>query len=287
MVTFYVMTERGYLVLKDVISNFGANIVAAVISERDANLEKDYYDEIQALCLDNIIAFYNRKEEFVPTGTRIAISWRWMINNTDDLIVIHDSLLPKYRGFNPLVTALINGDTEIGVTALYANDEFDRGDIIYQSAITIQYPIKIQDAISSIASCYADVAGKILSNLQQGKPLPRTAQDETQASYSLWRDEQDYEIDWQMPAEYIKRSIDALGYPYKGAKTTVDGMHVRITDAEIMPDLNISNRTAGKVIMIKDGKPLVVCGEGILKIERMTDDAGKAITLNKFRVRFK
>jgi methionyl-tRNA formyltransferase len=57
------------------------------------------------------------------------------------LVVFHDSILPQYRGFNPLVSALINGDSRVGVTAM-GTDEFDKGDIIGQRTIAINIPSK-------------------------------------------------------------------------------------------------------------------------------------------------
>ena len=45
-----------------------------------------------------------------------------MIKNSENLIVFHDSLLPKYRGFAPLVSQLINGEEYLGVTAIFTND---------------------------------------------------------------------------------------------------------------------------------------------------------------------
>ena len=60
-----------------------------------------------------------------------------MIRDKSKLIVFHDSVLPKLRGFNPLVTSLINGYEEIGVTVLYGTEDFDRGEIILQKKVNI------------------------------------------------------------------------------------------------------------------------------------------------------
>jgi methionyl-tRNA formyltransferase len=58
-------------------------------------------------------------ENEICSDFNIAISWRWMLK-VSNLIVIHDSLLPKYRGFSPLVNMLINGEDTLGVTVLFA-----------------------------------------------------------------------------------------------------------------------------------------------------------------------
>jgi methionyl-tRNA formyltransferase len=54
---------------------------------------------------------------------------------------MHDSLLPKYRGFAPLPNALINGEREVGVTALFASEEYDMGDIVCQRRLAVEYPM--------------------------------------------------------------------------------------------------------------------------------------------------
>ena len=230
------------------------------------------------------------KDHVIQTDFAIAVSWRWLIH-TDmaRVIVFHDSMLPRYRGFNPLVTALINGDREIGVTALFAAAEYDRGDIIAQSSSTISYPMKIQEAIEILRGNYEALAATIGASLSSGDDLPARPQDETMASYSLWRDEEDYFLDWTCPAAHIKRCIDAMGYPYKGAATMIDGRVVRIQDAQTLPDVQIASRTPGKVIFLEDAKPVVVCGRGPLKITEILDDetGASGLPLSRFRARFK
>ena len=68
----------------------------------------------------------------------VANNWRtWLPPEIFDLpphgtLNIHDSLLPAYAGFSPLIWALINGEQEVGVTAHLMDDELDAGDIVLQ-----------------------------------------------------------------------------------------------------------------------------------------------------------
>jgi len=287
MISFYLMSLKGYRVLEEVIKSFGPAIISEVISEKDPNVSKDYYEEIAQLCRASTIPFFRRKDKTSPTGKyQIAISWRWLIADSASLIVIHDSLLPKYRGFNPLVTALINGDDTIGVTALFATEEFDGGNIIYQASVPVAYPITIAQAIDKVSACYIEVVRRICNDIMENRALPSVVQDETKATFSLWRDEKDYHLKWDQPAEVIKRTIDATGFPYRGAMALIDGTPVRIIEAEVGNDLVISNREAGKVIFIKQAVPHVVCGSGILKILRMEDETQNTFTLTRVRNRF-
>jgi len=63
---------------------------------------------------------------------------------------------------------------------------------------------------------------------------------------------------------------------------------MRVNDAEVLPDLLIENRKPGKIIFIQNGKPVVVCGMGLLKIISLTDDntTQEMLPLKRFRIRF-
>jgi methionyl-tRNA formyltransferase len=284
------MSYKGYYVLKKILSEFNHLAIDKIISSRDNKVEKDFYDEIMDLSVSSGIQFFDRNDLFViETEYIVAISWRWIIKTEKQLIVLHDSLLPRYRGFSPLVNCLINEEKTIGVTAIIANDEYDTGEIIDQREVGIEYPIKIFEAIEVITPLYFEIIREIISKIITGKQLIGINQDESLCSYSLWRDEEDYRIDWSEKASYIKRFIDSLGFPFLGASSFVDNKKVRIVDAEEFTDVKIENRTPGKVIFIKRGYPVVVCGEGLLLLTKVNeDDSGKsALPLNKIRILFK
>ena len=196
--------------------------------------------------------------------------------------------MPRLRGFNPLVTALINGDKEIGVTALFATNEYDKGDIIDIEKIEISYPLKIEKAITLISKCYADLANRIMSKLHNEETLTANKQNESKATYSLWRDDEDYSINWNDDADRISRQINAVGFPYKGAKTIVDNHAITILEAKPINDVVIENRSIGKVIFRKENCPVVVCGKGLLLIKTAVDSNNQKVDLSKkFRLRFK
>ncbi len=288
-ITIYGMTSKCHAVLSLLTDRF-PGIVDAVVTSRDAGVDNDYYDEIIGLCKRHGIHVYDRKERYaIRARYAVAISWRWLIkSDSARLIVFHDSMLPRYRGFNPLPTALINGDKEVGVTALYATDGYDEGNIIAQSATEINYPIKIKDVIEIINKNYQELAAQIAGLISQKIEPPSAPQKEENVSYSLWRDEEDYFVDWSLSASCIKRFVDAVGYPYRGAASKVHGEIARILDVTIMEDVRVANRTPGKVVFIKNAKPVVVCGEGLLRIDELVDDAGNnVLPLRFFRTRFK
>ena len=285
----YLMTSKGLATLQSFIANISANYISYIVVAQDRNVTNDYYDEIVVLANSLGIPVYERSQTLPYASHLIAVSWRWLIeaNSDQKLIVFHDSLLPRYRGFSPLPSALINGDGLIGVTALMASEEYDRGPVIAQKAVEISYPISISKAIELLEPCYQKLAIEVANSILRGD-MVSTAQNEADATYSIWRDEQDYFIDWNLDAERIKRFIDALGFPYKGAATTLEGETFRIRECETLPDVHIENRSAGKVIFMHGYCPIVVCGTGLLKIQVMNKEGftDNALPIKKFRSRF-
>lgn len=291
-ITFFIMSKKGFDCLNSLIEKGNINVIDKVIVAPDENIQNDYFNEIVEICRNNKIEVIERNNSYsTHSKYLIAISWRWLIKHNENqcLIVFHDSILPKYRGFAPLVTSLINKENEIGVTALIASNEYDKGDIICQSKITINYPIKISEAIDKISYCYIEILNNIIFELKKNVTLKAVKQNENNASYSIWLDEDDYLINWNDSSEKIKRFIDSVGYPYNGAKTFLNNSTIRILDAKVYQDVLIENRQPGKVIFIENNKPIIICGTGLLLINEAIEDISRKniIPLKNFRSKFK
>ena len=286
------MTFKGLHVLNSIIENSNKHYVDKVIIGIDKEVVNDYSSDIELLCKQNRVKYCFKNEEYsLNSDFGIAVSWRWLIKaDTMKLIVLHDSILPKYRGFAPLVNMLINGEKEIGVTALFASKQYDRGEIILQKTTPVNYPLKIEFAIQMISNLYNDIIQEIFLNFSKCSQLNSYAQDESIASYSLWRDESDYFINWDYSSKKIKRFINAVGFPYSGAKTNIsDNIVIVIADGELYEDIQIMNRDVGKIIFYDNKNPVVVCGTGLFKItEGYYEETGESIfPLKNFRIRFK
>jgi len=289
MINIFVLGKKGLESVTGINPVHLATINALVIG-KDSGVVEDYSYEIETFAKANNIPYFFRNEAdntvLANAELNIAIGWRWLIALDCPLVVFHDSVLPKYRGFNPLVSALINGDTIIGVTALFGTEEFDKGDIIGQRIIEISYPIKIETAIQKLSKEYAILLERVISDYSSGS-LNASSQNEAEASFSLWRDDEDYKIDWNQDSQKIQRTIDAVGFPYKGASTLMDGALLRIFDAEIFPDVNIINRAPGKLLFKHQDGLVIVCGSGLLKVKDFFSEKDDPINITKFRIRFK
>jgi methionyl-tRNA formyltransferase len=159
----FLMTNKGYEVLRTLLEAGFTAAIDKVIIGLDPAVVHDYSAEIMQLCEKNkVVYFFSNQEYTISASYVLAVSWRWMVKVQDfKLIVLHDSLLPKYRGFAPLVNALINGDDVLGVTALFASEEYDRGAIILQKTTPIQYPITINEAILKVSTLYSEIVLEI------------------------------------------------------------------------------------------------------------------------------
>ncbi len=285
----FAMSEKGLAVLRALIDAGLGGHVATVVAEKDAAVERDYHEEIVATARAAGIGTLHRGEPLPAHRFAIAVGWRFMIHGEDSLVVFHDSLLPRYRGFAPLVNSLINGENEVGVSALWATEAYDRGPIIEQASVAVAYPLRIQEAIDAVIPLYEALALRVVSALVSGERPTGVAQDESRSTYSIWRDEEDYRIDWSEDASRLARFVDAVGVPYQGALTRTADRELRVWGAEALAeDIAFELRHPGKVFAISEGCPEVVCGAGLLRLTAITDaQTGESVLpWTRLRTRF-
>ncbi|MFM1864899.1 MAG: hypothetical protein RL677_679 [Actinomycetota bacterium] len=265
-----------------------ADLINVAIVENDTTLKINPYTETVRTLHAAGINVSNRISKD-PAKSAIAVGWRKLIRHEyEQLVILHDSLLPKYRGWNPLLTALNNGDKEIGVTALLGVSEMDSGPIVTQKKASINYPIRLERAISIVSALSAQIVEKLMPDLIAGKKLKGKKQDASKATYSLWRDEQDFRIDFKQSAQKVVRHIDSTSTPYQGASALLDGKLVRIERAEVWKiNPKIVNPTPGKIWQLIEGEPIVICQTGFIRILELRDVNGKnLLPLTKLRKRF-
>lgn len=292
-ISIYCLGIKAFVALEKLEKVFYNNIDGLIIG-RDHHIANDYSEEIKRFAQKNNINFVFRNQEGIENFKsihHIAIGWKWLIKleSWQKLYVIHDSLLPKYRGFNPLVTALINGDEEIGATSFFANNnygnDYDTGLIIQQKSVRVNYPCKIMQAINKIADLYADLLLNLISSIANKQDLAGIVQNEVAATYSLWRDKKDYFIDWDQSADKIKKFVDAVGNPYDGACFYYKDKIIRVIEVNVIDDVEIINRDAGKVFKKINNNPVIVCGTGLVELVQMFDEDKKEFKFDQFRIR--
>ena len=132
-------------------------------------------------------------------------------------INVHGSLLPKYRGAGPIQWAIINGETETGITTMLMDEGMDTGAMLLQESV----PIAPDDTAGTLSPRLAEVGGRLLVDtlvqLKKGALTP-TRQDDSQATLAPLLKKEDGVIDWGMPAVRLANRIRGLT-PWPGAYT--------------------------------------------------------------------
>ena len=266
------MGEKGLSGLTGFLAHHDRAHIAKVVLARDSSVVDDFSADLEAVCIKHKLTYSYRDALSVDIDCdfALAISWRWMLPMSTPLIVLHDSLLPRYRGFAPLVNMLINGESTLGVTALLATQAYDNGPIIEQASVQVGYPLKIQSAIDCLLPLYAELVDKVCSRALTGKSMSGIAQDSVFATYSPWRDSFDYRIIWHQEAAKIRRFVDAVGAPYLGSIAYCGSKKLIIHEVVEESDVVIESRSEhlGKVLFREGDEPIVICGTGLLRIKR-------------------
>jgi methionyl-tRNA formyltransferase len=126
-------------------------------------------------------------------------------------INLHASLLPKYRGAAPINWAIINGDTETGLTTFYINEAIDEGKVLLQEGVSIE---ENEDA-GSLHDRMKDIGAlllvKTITGIQEGKLSPIAQGDlEPTISHAPKLNADNRRIDWHQPSEKIRNLIRGL-----------------------------------------------------------------------------
>lgn len=180
-------------------------------------------------------------------------------------INLHGSLLPKYRGRTPHVWAIINGETETGVTAHIIDEGCDTGPIVYQRIV----PISPSDTGASILKLferiYPDVVMKSISMLENTRFTP-VLQEDGQASYFGKRSPIDGIIDWRKSSFELINWIRAQSNPYPGAFCMFRGKQLVIDKAERVTCCNELNGFGPGGFVWRKEHISVRTGDGFLRL---------------------
>lgn len=169
---------------------------------------------------------------------------------------LHDSLLPKFTGFSPVLWALISGESEFGLTVHRMDDTLDSGDILVQRSLPIGPESTgtelVLAGLDLIPGVLEEALGAIESGTAQWRP-----QNNADRTYFHKRSERDSRIEWQWDAVDLERFVRALSEPYPRAFSYYRGERVEILSATLSRARY--GGTPGRVVVVEDGG-VVVCG---------------------------
>jgi methionyl-tRNA formyltransferase len=169
---------------------------------------------------------------------------------------LHDSLLPRFTGFSPVLWALISGESEFGLTVHRMDDGLDTGDILVQHSLPIGPADTGTELVLRGMGLIPGALAEALNALESGTAVWRP-QNKAERTYCHKRSERDSLIDWTWPAEDLGRFVRALSDPYPRAFTFYRGERIEVLEARVSEARY--GGTPGRVIVQEEGGA-VICG---------------------------
>lgn len=190
------------------------------------------------------------------------------------IINSHFSLLPEWRGADPITFALLSGQPETGVSLMRINDKMDEGPLLAQAVV----PIGPADDARSLTTALLEVSNQLLAEILplyeagqiQVAPQSNTIAQTTKPSYSRKLTKQDGILDWYKPAEQLEREVRAY-IEWPKSRTTLGTVDIVVTKAHVVPQMASEPGT----IQINAKSLAVSTVAGGLAIDRLKP-AGKA-----------
>ncbi|AFS00309.1 methionyl-tRNA formyltransferase [Lentilactobacillus buchneri] len=184
---------------------------------------------------------------------------------------VHGSLLPKYRGGAPVQYAIMNGDSETGISLIYMVKKMDAGDILAQKAVPIQPDDDTETMFDKLSIVGRDLLLATLPKVIAGdiSPVP---QDEDQVVFSPNIKPEEEQLDFNQTAFMVNAKVRALR-PDPVAYTVINGKRTKIWGAQVVDQT--TEMAPGSVVEKTKHQLLLSAGKGtVLSIQEL-QPAGK------------
>jgi methionyl-tRNA formyltransferase len=188
---------------------------------------------------------------------------------------VHASLLPKYRGASPVVSALLVGERETGITIMLMDAGMDTGPILAQRAIAINPEDNAESLETRLSLLGATLLAETLPQWIAGDITPQ-AQDAAHATATRLVKKEDGKINWNDPAAKIVRMVRAYT-PWPGAYTSLRGQPLRILAGRESTESGVPGQ-----VSLHAGQLLVGTGSGSVLVERMQLAGKRALNTEEF-----
>lgn len=193
-------------------------------------------------------------------------------------IGVHASLLPRLRGAAPIAAAILQGDSETGITLMLTDAGMDTGPLIAQRRLPVA-PDDTTETLSEKLSCLgAELLIETLPDWLAERIEPR-AQDEAQATYAPLIVKGAAAIDWQQTAVEIDRQVRAFT-PWPSASCSWDGQSLKVLRAHPLSEWRGETK-AGTVV--RAGSDIgVATGEGLLVLDNVQLAGKRPMSVQQF-----
>lgn len=201
---------------------------------------------------------------------------------------LHGSLLPKYRGAAPINWAIINGETESGVTSFKLKHDIDTGNILFQEKVKISKTTTAGELHDILMQVGAEVILKTVKAIESGD-YELKPQDNSQSIHAPKLFKETCKIDWNNKCEKIYNLIRGLS-PYPAAYAEfIDKNNQTVGIKIFSSEMEEVNHTNVYGTILSDGKTFlkVACNNGFIHIKELQMAGKKRMLIEEFLRGFK
>ncbi len=192
-------------------------------------------------------------------------------------INVHASLLPKYRGAAPINRAIINGESETGITIMRIDATVDTGNILMQETIPILPFMTAGELHDVLAERGARLLVRVLKELNQIQPKK---QDDSLATKAPKLTRESGHINFNRPAASVFNLIRGLS-PYPGAYCFIQQKTLKILTAQPLTDIN-HNRPPGTIIIKERDSFTIACAQGAILVSEVQLQGKRRLPVRDF-----
>lgn len=182
-------------------------------------------------------------------------------------INLHAALLPRYRGAAPIQWAIMNGETETGVTTFFIDEKMDNGEMLLQTRVAIGENETAGELHDRMAVIGAELLLQTVTQLAEGRLQSRPQQGEITLAPKIKKETA--ELDWSKPASVLRNWIRGLN-PAPGAHTHWQGKLLKIFASEVREHAT-KEFLPGQVcyVDVQHGELWIQTGEGALALREV------------------
>ena len=243
---------RGHKLTPSPIKQYATEHNIKVLQPKSIRKEQDIIEELRTLAPDFFVTFAFGQ----------ILSQEVLDIPKYETINLHVSLLPKYRGANPIQRAIINGDTQTGICTMITELGLDCGDICMTQPIEITPNMNCVELFDICATCSPNLLADTLKGLVEGKIHP-VKQCEDGVCFADKLQKEECKIDWNNSAKTIHNLVRGV-YKCPGAFFDYKGKIIKVMETEPL-DENIDGKTGEFVRISKNGID-VKTSDGILRL---------------------
>ncbi len=191
------------------------------------------------------------------------------------VINLHASLLPKYRGPNPIQWAIVNGDKVTGVTTMLSAIGVDEGPMLIKKEIEIDSNMNSEQLAYKIADIGPQVLYDSIIGLND-KSITPEPQNHDEATYAKKLKKDDSHINWSENALTIHNKIRGM-YPWPGTYALMGNLQIKIIESEVKNEENIKKADPGEIFDIIKSGIEIATGHEILVVKRVQPPGKKVM----------